>query len=172
MEEWKDVHGYEGLYQVSNQGRVKRLPRNYSLNNNPAIYVPERILKPKHYHKCGHLAVTLCKNGKQINKTVHGLVLEAFVGQRPKGMDIRHLDSDPSNNKLDNLAYGTRAENCIDQSKLGRCGSQKLTIEDVKQIRSCLANGEPMKDIAIRYGVTKQSVYAIKHRKSYAWLEG
>lgn len=171
MEEWKDIPGYEGLYQVSNRGRAKRLPRYHSLNNNPSIYIPERILKQKHYHKCGHLAVSLCKNGKQTNKPVHGLVLEAFSGQRPKGMDIRHLDSNPSNNRLDNLAYGTRAENCIDQSKLGRCGSQKLTIDDVKQIRIRLANGEAMQEIAIRYGVTKQAVYAIKHRKSYAWLE-
>lgn len=94
MEEiWLDVLGYEGKYQVSDEGRVKLLPNNK--------YRKERILKPTTWG--GYKKIALTKDGKRKYYWVHRLVWEAFNGQMPEGMEIDHIDGNPSNNSFDNL---------------------------------------------------------------------
>jgi hypothetical protein len=68
----------------------------------------------------GYQVVTLYLNGTRPSRKVHTLVLEAFVGPRPDGMVTRHLDGDPSNNRLSNIAYGTPRENSLDRVRHGR----------------------------------------------------
>lgn len=67
----------------------------------------------------GYRRVTLSADGKVTTRTVHSLVAEAFIGPRPDGLEIRHLDGDPSNNAASNLAYGTHAENMQDKVRHG-----------------------------------------------------
>lgn len=76
-----------------------------------------RVLRPGRMPQ-GHQSVVLTKKGG--SHCVHALVLAAFVGPRPPGMDVRHLDGNPANNLLENLAYGTRSENCMDALRHGR----------------------------------------------------
>lgn len=111
-EEWRDVPGYEGMYAVSSLGRVRSLPR---LTGGPRPRrVAERILRPMRARH-GYLAVELRGGGARRVPKVHQLVLLAFVGPPPKGMETRHLDGNPANNKIDNLRYGTRHENMQDR---------------------------------------------------------
>jgi NUMOD4 motif./HNH endonuclease. len=105
-EEWRDIPGYEGLYRVSNMGRVYSTRRG------------GRMLKPTLRRK-GYLAVALSRNGSARMRLIHQLVLEAFVGPRPEGFVTRHLDGDPANNTLDNLRWGTYAENVRDSIEHG-----------------------------------------------------
>lgn len=95
-EQWKDVVGYEGLYQVSDMGRVKRVI-GYSCKT-------ERILKPYQCLRGGYPQVMMCKDGKRKHKQIHHLILDNFVGQRPtSNHETRHLDGNPQNSILTNL---------------------------------------------------------------------
>jgi hypothetical protein len=94
-------------YEISDLGRVRS-----HKGGKP------RILRP-YVNSYGYHNQTLFEGGRPIFTTAHTLVMAAFVGPRPDGMDIRHLDGDPSNNALDNLAYGTRAENMQDKRRHG-----------------------------------------------------
>ena len=101
---WKPISGYEGLYEVSNLGRVKGLKRN-------------RILKPHNTNR--YYQVCLCKNGIQTDKLIHRLVAEAFIPNPDNLPEVNHKDENKLNNAVsnlewlsqaDNLAYGTRIE--------------------------------------------------------------
>lgn len=98
MEEvWKDIEGYEGLYQVSNLGRVKRVTTG-------------RILKGGK-DKDGYLQVTLCKDSTKSTKKIHRLVAQAFVSNSENKPEINHIDEDKANNRVNNLEWSTRKEN-------------------------------------------------------------
>lgn len=110
IEIWKDVVGYVGLYMVSSLGRVKSL--NYLRMKR------ERILKSAK-HKKGYLYVVLSKNNIKKTHRIHRLVLEAFIGLCPKGMESCHNDGNPGNNFIGNLRYDTPKNNMKDQIKHG-----------------------------------------------------
>lgn len=113
MEEiWKDIKGYEGLYQVSNKGRVKSLDR-YAKNNSKLQFRPERILK-QNIQNAGRnkrCAVALCKDGIITRFRVHRLVAEAFIPNPDNKPFIDHIDTDSTNNVVENLRWVTAKEN-------------------------------------------------------------
>lgn len=115
MEIWKDVEGYEGLYQISSKGRVKSLGNGSSGNSK------EKILKGLN-DKYGYLQVNLYKEGKQKTFKVHRLVAKAFLDNPYNLPQVNHKDEDKTNNCVDNLEwcnceyninYGTRTERFI-----------------------------------------------------------
>ena len=119
-EEWKDIPEYEGLYQVSNLGRVKSLKRFRKGKNGSLVSVKEKILKPQ-INRDGYYLVQLYKQSIRKWYQVHRIVWEAFNGSIPEGYEINHLDERPVNNALSNLSlvthkenvnYGTRNEKC------------------------------------------------------------
>ena len=97
---WKDIPSYEGLYQVSNLGKIKSLNYNHTGK--------EKILKNRKTSH-GYLGVVLWKNKEKHNTSVHRLVMRAFVGD--SDMIINHKDFDKTNNSLDNLEYCTQKYN-------------------------------------------------------------
>lgn len=97
VEEWRDVVGYEGLYQVSNLGHVKSLYSNKMLKSVRLI--------------TGYLTVCLHKNGKQKNHHIHRLVAEAFLPNPNKLPVVMHLDDNKTNNIASNLKWATHSEN-------------------------------------------------------------
>lgn len=109
-EQWRDISGYEGLYQVSNLGRVKSLPRMAKSKNDSYRAVKEAILKHD-VRYLGYHSVCLCKYNRKANFFVHRLVWSAFHGPIPKGMHVNHIDEDPTNNRLENLNLMTPKEN-------------------------------------------------------------
>lgn len=108
-EEWRDVVGYEGLYQVSDQGRVKSLERTFIDKIGRERYVKERILKLT-VDGWGYLVVTLCAGGKK-NLMVHRLVCEAFNDNRDEKPEVNHINEIKTDNRACNLEWCTRREN-------------------------------------------------------------
>lgn len=154
MEEtWKPIPGFEGRYEVSDKGNVRSLIRGKGL------------LRPG-LSSNGYLTVALRSPGIPTRSyLVQELVLLAFVGPRPNGLIIRHLDGTRLNNCLNNLEYATFRENNLDRS---RHGSNRLKPNHIADIRASLARGEKQSGIGRRYGITQAMVSHIKLRKQYA----
>ena len=103
-EEWRDIKGYESLYQVSNLGRIK------SLKNNRDNY-REKILKVVQRGKHGYLGIGLHKNGKSKSFYIHRLVAEAFIPNPNNYKEVNHKDENKQNNRVENLEWCTREYN-------------------------------------------------------------
>lgn len=104
MEIWKDIQGYEGLYQVSNYGKVR------SLHYRHTDEIKELFLKP---HNRGYLQVELHKNGKRRMFTVHRLVALAFVDGFSESREVNHIDENKHNNRAENLEWVSTSENVL-----------------------------------------------------------
>ena len=155
QEMWKDIPGYSGKYQISNLGRVLSFKRH-----------TPRYLKPKTQPSTGKLCVQL-SDGSSVTKCIHTLVAEAFIGPRPKGLVIRHLDGDKTNNKIDNLAYGTHKENIADAIKHGtHFGHNRRVLTD-DQVRLVRSRQEPLLVLAKRFGVSRHTLYDCVNRITY-----
>ena len=109
-EEWRDVAGYKGLYQVSDQGRVKSLERVTIIKDGRKLPVKERILKPNVVHG-GYLIVCLYAGGKRKMLKVHRLVCQAFHDNPENKPCVNHIDENKTNNAANNLEWCTYAEN-------------------------------------------------------------
>jgi hypothetical protein len=160
MEEWRDVVGFEGFYQVSNFGNIK----NAKTELIKKIQLNVRLNRPQ---------ICLSKFDKVTTVYPHKLVMEAFVGKRPVGMECCHADGDPWNNNLSNLRWDTRINNSQDKFKHGtqKLGENhpmsKLTIEKVLKIRQ---DNRVHRLIAFEYGVSQSVISQIKSKKSWAHI--
>ena len=117
IEIWRFVHG-NPHYLVSSHGRVQTVAHTTRGKDGRVLRIPERDKKLSVDVK-GYQIVGLTKDGRTFRRYVHHLVLEAFVGLRGKGQECRHLDGDPLNNRLDNLAWGSVSENALDRVRHG-----------------------------------------------------
>lgn len=125
MEEiWKDIKGFEGLYQVSNIGRVKSLSRTVRSNTCGFRELPERILS-NCKSSCGYNLVVLCKNGRRYNKMVHRLVAETFIYNPNDYKEVNHKDENKLNNIVTNLEWCNRKYNANYGTGIERCSKQK-----------------------------------------------
>lgn len=171
---WKPVPGYEGKYEVSSCGLVKscerkvlRTHRNGTINETP---YHEKIMRPKK-HKAGYNCVQLWHDAVGRNFGVHQLVALAFIpGSGPL---VRHLDGDPQNNDVSNLAWGGFKENEADKRRHGRtplgdkhCNSV-LTSARVKEIRQAIALGATDLQLSREHGVARFAIYSV--RKGLTW---
>lgn len=104
---WKDVLGYEGLYEVSNIGRVRSIAR---YNERSKKFYPSKI-KSIEISNNGYLRVKLSKNGKKKGVCVHRLVAEAFLDNSNKLPQVDHIDGDKNNNCVENLRWVTAKQN-------------------------------------------------------------
>ena len=112
MEIWKDINGFEGIYQISNLGRLKSLARTADFVNGAIIQRKERILVAGVIgRERNYLGVALSKNKKQKTYPVHRLVANAFIPNPENKPQVNHIDSNPSNNHVDNLEWVTEREN-------------------------------------------------------------
>lgn len=157
MEIWKEVPGYEGQYQVSNEGRVKSFRRR----KDGVLLAPGRMTG-------GHLSVAL---GRRQSRCVHELVLLAFVGPRQPGQECLHTNGNPADNRLANLRWGTRSENLRDKVRHGQC---KLKLDDIIAIKSALKNYRRglQRELADQYGVAECTISAIKLGRTHDYIVG
>lgn len=156
-EQWKRLDGYDHWYEVSDHGNVRKR-RVICGTFRPIVGGWAK----------GYRLVLLRSDGKRIGKTVHSLVLEAFVGSRPDGAVVRHLDGDKLNNRLENLAWGTVEENTADKFRhmtmpLGESNPRaKLSADDVRLIR---ASTTQTMLLASTLGVSRGTIRAIRRGK-------
>lgn len=162
-ERWLPVPNWEDLYEVSDLGRTRSLDRMVRTHHNGRRFVPGRILRPGPASKYGHLRVVLCRNGETYPIQVHQLVMLAFVGPCPPGLEVRHLDSNPRNNALTNLVYGTRAENARDRVLNGTDNNARKT--------HCRACGLPYDEANTHwYRGARQCKNCRSHRSRESWV--
>lgn len=170
---WKDVAGYDGLYQVSRNGDVRSFIKWNGTD--------ERMLK-RYKSVRGYLVVNLYKRRVRKQTYIHQLVLKTFVGPRPDGMESRHLNDDRLDNRLENLCWGTQSENMLDRTRNGIANSgdhkgvknqmSKLTNDDVLEIRRFLTEGRLTQgEIGQIFGISSRNVSHIKNRKRWEHVQ-
>lgn len=160
IELFKDIEGYEGLYQISSHGRV------WSIQSQ--IFLKSRSNKNR---RC---RVSLQKDGKVKDMQIHRLVLFAFKGPPLNyHYETRHLDGNPKNNYIDNLEWGTKSENYKDRIKHGtgnhgeNHGQTHLTEQDIKNIRLLRDKRFTYKAIAEKYNISTSQAYRIIFKESW-----
>lgn len=182
QEEWKDIPEWEGLYSVSNLGRVKSHERMINESRKegwkPKSYVIKEIILKQSRDSIGRVRVSLSKNSKVKYRFIHSLVLLAFVGKRPNGFECCHIDGNPSNNNLTNLYYGTRSDNIADAKRHGTfpMGSRRpgalLNPDKVLKIYELCVQGVSDSEIAKQFNVTRGCIVQIRIGKNWREVTG
>lgn len=168
MTEWRDVPGWEGKYQVSDDGRCRSLDRTI-LAPRPHGGVGLRTYRGRELcggkTKNGYILFCLVENSTKEHRYAHDLVLTTFVGLRPEGCEACHNNGVRVDNRLENLRYDTRSANALDRRMHGTagitkgeaCGTAKLTEDDVRDIRENYRKGK-WSEAARQLGVSPTTV--------------
>lgn len=171
IENWRPVVGWEGLYEISDQGRVRSLDRLIEFADGRRRLFHGKILK--HGFSKGYPRVNLSRDDVAYCALIHQMVLASFVGPVPEGQEVRHFDGNRKNCTLGNLLYGAPSENYADRVRIGggnhgeRNGQSKLTAESVASIRLMCAQGISQGKIAEFFGIDQSHVSDIKN--CYRW---
>lgn len=167
-EEWKAVPGHPG-YEISDQGQVRSYrDRQGHLRATPRLMTP-KIVK-------SYLQIKLGR-GRENQKKIHFLVLEAFTGPRPDGAQGRHLNGKPLDNRSSNLAWGTPVQNYDDRHNHGtdntgsRNGRAKLAENDIPKIRQMVGEGQKQRDVAEIFGVTSATINHILNGRTWTHVK-
>lgn len=162
MENWKDVPEYGGRYQVSDCGGVSG---------------PSGPLRPWRSGKAGYRIIGLWLHGKERRFAVHRLVLTAFTGPCPEGMECRHLDGDPANNHIENLAWGTKRENEDDKDRHGTSwrsgwrppkmprGAPTFTDAVLRRAVEARINGASQKEVAAQFSMSASLLDQVERKR-------
>lgn len=150
---WKPVviPEFEGLYEVSSYGRLRRVSSRLILRPNP--------------NRQGYCKMNLSGNGLRRTVLIHRLVLEAFVGPQEIGWEGHHVDEDKSNNRLDNLVWRS-----VSERTTGEKGRSKLTEVQVREILLRGGRGEIHESLAKAYGVSRTQISGILSGKSWSHI--
>lgn len=184
-EAWKPVVGYEGVYSVSDLGRVRR---DHATTNTYAGRVLSQLKLPKGYH-----TASLWRGNMERRCLVHRLVAIAFLGMPPEGRsEVNHKNGAKGNNRPHNLEWMSPSENVAHATRMGlvasgdRSGARKhperlargerntaakLSESDVREMRRLMNNGTTARDTARLFRVSEAQAGRIKHRQCWAHLE-
>ena len=160
MEEWKDIVGYEGFYQISNRGKVRSIDRIVSGRNYKGTE-----LKPLESY--GYYAVQLRKKVTKGCFFIHRLVASHFLDVK-EGFDfVNHKDENKQNNLYSNLEWCTRSENSIHSNKGAGFLTRKFSIEEILKIRSKYKSGESVYKISKDLKENTGTISNIVKNKTY-----
>ena len=170
---WKPIPGWESSYKISDCGEIRSVERRVTCSHGfDRVYRSQHIRQVK--GQKGYMRVKLSRPGEHCQFLVHQLVLQAFVGPKPEGQVCRHLNGNPADNRLENLAWGTEKENGADKAKHGtgkgeRHGRSRLTAFQafmLRELPSDLSNGE----IGRRFGVAGSAISNLRRGVNWGWL--
>ena len=167
--EWRPVVGFEGLYEVSSDGRVRR---SLSAPVSRSTY-PGRELNPD--YSTGYARLSLTRDRKCHRLQVHRMVARAFLGEARPFAHVNHKDGDKKNNRVENLEWCSSQDNTRHAWNFGLCapnsgeshGMSKLTTRDVEVIRGARARGIALSNIADVFGITESTVSHIALGKTW-----
>lgn len=171
---WKDVVGYEGLYEISSLGDIKSLKR-YCKSKTGFRVVPEKILKPK-IDKYGYLVLHISKNNVRWNITIHRLVAIAFLPNINNYPQINHKDGNKLNNVVENLEWCSASYNVqhsFDNKlnipiKGSKRAFSKMTEEKVIEVRYRYKNEDiSLKNLSKSYNISTQTLHSIITKKTW-----
>ena len=180
---WKDIVDYEGVYQISNLGKVKSLYRLRQCSKGAFRVIPERVLKSK-ISRGGYETVHL-RTGKESWPSVHRLVASAFIPNLENKPTVNHIDGIKLNNNLTNLEWATESEQMIhaistglytppvikDYTRYGEdAHSCKIKQEDVEIIKSMRKQGRTYKYISEQFNIGISQTFRICKNQSWNWL--
>ena len=159
---WVDIPNYEGIYKISNYGRVKRLI-GYKARKC-------RILSWCYHKK--YIMVTLSKNAVHNRIMVHIMVAKLFLTNEYNYPQVLHIDNNPSNPRFDNLKWGTQSMNISEAYEQGRMGGEKsgravVNNEIVRQMKEKLNQGVGCRTVAKMFNVSSGCVFSIKQGKTW-----
>ena len=177
--EWRDVRGYEGLYQVSDTGLVKsceRFHNTFVKGTSTSRHQSEKILKP--WRRSSYLLVDLWKNGKRDVRSIHVLVYETFKENITEDEVIHHIDFNKFNNNLDNLQKMSYTEHNLLHAKDREPWNKGLHPDKIiyqkmwetrgepirernKQIRALRKEGKSVKELSDMFKICTRSIYDI-----------
>lgn len=150
------IPGWEGLYSASETGHIWSHAKNIWLSESK---VPQ-----------GYVSVCLKSNGRQVTSQVHRLVASAWIGERPAGLDVNHINGVKNDNRPCNLEYMTRKENVAHAMRMGLMkpsktrlkhigiSQRKLSLEQAAEIQKLYADGHLQKHLAVQFGVSKTTI--------------
>lgn len=176
-EVWRPVLGFEDIYEVSDQGRVRSFDRVVSFRKGGSKRIKGKILKPQSNGAPGYVNVCLWRQSQCTLKKVHHIVLEAFAGERPEGCSCNHKDGNKTNNALTNLEWVTYRENSQHAIRTGlwrhsgeeNCTSV-LTAAQVLEIRRLARQGMRQYALGRHFHVSHGTIWRIVHRLAWKHL--
>lgn len=154
MERWRDVVGYEGLYEVSDLGRVRSVDRDSTNRAGVTRRLKSRIMTPVPNVRDGHLVVTLTNGAVQRKVPVHRIVLEAWVGSCPSDCEACHGPRGVADNSVTNLRWGSHSSNMLDKRRDGSGSTRKVVRSDGAEFDSLTLAAESV-------GVLRQNIGAV-----------
>lgn len=170
--EWKDIPGYEGLYQVSDGGEVKSLQRVVIRKNGRRMPVTESMVS-QIIDSSGYRSICLHRSGKRSTARIHKLVAIVFIGDCQAKAEVNHKNGIKTDNRLSNLEYCTRSENVQHayDTHLTPKGEEhycaKLNWDKVRQIRSMRTTGLSYSELARLFNVSPGSILCIVKIKTW-----
>jgi hypothetical protein len=168
---WQEIEGFDGLYEVSDEGRVRSMARSHKLQSGSRTLASR--MKTLTRDKDGYFMVQLWKESKPYPRKVHRLVAAAFLAKPENATDVNHKDADKGNNNLVNLEWCTHRANGEHAARTSIMafgsghGIAKLTEADIPVIRSLLAERVPMAKIAEKFLVSSSTIFDIAHGKTW-----
>jgi hypothetical protein len=175
-EEWRDIPGWEGMYQASSLGRIRSIDRHVISKDNRVVHHKERVLRQNRAIK-NYLVVSLSRDNKWVSQKVNRLVAMSFLGTPQVGSHARHIDGNNQNNRVTNIEWGTVTDNNRDKRRHGknRPGetnpSAKLKNCEAALIKRLIARGLSDAKIAHMFLVTYQLIGRIRKKIIWTWLE-
>jgi hypothetical protein len=171
-EEWKVIPSFP-VYEASSLGRIRRIPGTYTHGSHSVKSCLKLILDQD-----GYKFFTASIGGVGYPLRVHRAVAEAFIGPKPEGKEVNHIDSNKINNRPTNLEYLTPRENLDHKYRMGRCargeknGAARWTEDDVRRARELARSGMPHNKISDLLGMPSTTLHQAIHGLKWAYIEG